>query len=210
MARGILIPCLLLAAAAGARAQNQSIAESSIPEPTDLSVAALQTGVTLVWSQVVGQIQSTGANAVITAVELTSRDGQRIHGVTVSLSSADATDKLYLGGFELLRFRDELAELASVGLGTPCEAINSCVTGIARCRPSQTVLQAYCPWVYTTSTSEEGFGLSTPRHSFQFPSISPSKFIVAADSAIDALDGRSRDNVTVGNEAQQSHSPDDP
>ena len=202
MTHDTLILCLLLAATIPVHSQNQPSADFSIPEPTDLSVVALRADTTLLWSQEVGHVQSTGANATITAIEMASRDGQRLRGITVSLSSSDATDKLYLGEFELLRFRDELTELGSEleGFSTRCEAILYCVTGVGRCRPSQNVPQAYCPGVYTTSSSQEGFGLSTPRHSFQFPAIKPSNFTVAIDAAAKALDERSQLLDNDGNE----------
>jgi hypothetical protein len=128
-------------------------------------------------------------------------DGQVLRGIIVSLSSPSATDELYLGEPELQLLQDELAELAAIleseGFASRCEAINTCVTGIARCRPSQSVIQAYCPGIYTTPGSQEGFALATPRQSFLFPSFGLRGFMSLVEAAALALSERSKAE-TVG------------
>lgn len=189
--------CLLLLAVAPVNGRCESAASASIPEPTELSVVATRTDARLLWSRDVDWIRSADAKAAITAIEVAGQEGQRIPGISISLSSSDAVDTLYLAESELHRFLDELAELASsveLAGSTRCEATTYCLTGIARCRPSQAIPQAFCPGIFTSPTRESGFALSTPRRSFMFPSVGPSNFAAAMRSAARALEERTRGN----------------
>jgi hypothetical protein len=186
-----LILCTLLAAMASAHAHADSNGELSIPEPTQLSVA-MKAGAKTVWTHSAGEIRSSDATAVLTAIEVAEQDGQRANGIWISLRNLDSADDLDLSEFELRQFRTELAELESrfAEFASRCEATHSCVSGVARCRPSQTEPQAYCPGIYTTSSFLAGFGLSTTHHSFVFPFVRPEKFLISVDSAVEALDRR--------------------
>jgi hypothetical protein len=187
-AKGTLVLYTLLAAMTPAYADASSSADS-IPEPTELSVA-IQTGATLLRTRAAGKIRSSDATAELSAIEVASQGDQPIRGLKISLRSLSATHELYLGEFELQHFRLELAELESqfADFHSHCEATGSCVTGVARCRPSQTEAQAFCPMIYTTSAFLKGFGLSTSRQSFLFPFVPPEKFLNAIDAAAKALD----------------------
>lgn len=180
MAFGWLVSVLL-----SAPAQGQFAALTSVPEPTQLANAASASGSTILRSDVVGEVDSTDGRAVISVIEVEVPGGESIHGVRISLENSTSTDDIYLTSNLLQNFRDELGEIEYTSqLNPECRATHRCVQGIARCRPSQTARQAYCPARYSTSNSEEGLLLSTPRHSFQFPSVVPAQLNDLIDEAM--------------------------
>jgi hypothetical protein len=174
-----VIPRLLLA---------QDFDERSVSEPTRLSGVALDSGAE---TRVVGTqalVESRESIAQIAAVLVLSSDGEHHRGVRVSLKNSSQADQLYIDVGEAAQLRDEFGSFDKWHERTPtCEAINLCVEGVARCRPSQSLRQAYCPSAYSTSRGERGVLLSTPRHSFRFPSTEPSAFVHAIDVAIAEL-----------------------
>lgn len=193
-----LVPFLLLAAAISARAQRPPNTEPSIPEPTALATVAASPDTQIVWTQAIGNLQGadpTDSSVAVAAVEMIDQQGEVLRGAIVSLSSPDSTDKLYLGETELQLVQDELAELAAIlesEGNTECEAINICVMGIARCRPSQSVIQAYCPGIYSTPSSKTGFALATPRQSFRFPKFALRGLMVLLIAATSTISERSQ------------------
>jgi hypothetical protein len=90
--------------------------------------------------------------------------------VSITCDNSTASDQIYIPESLISQLRGELQEIESTRqYDDECQAKYRCVTGIARCRPSQTEKQAFCPGRYSTPTSEAGFVLSTPRSSFYFP-----------------------------------------
>jgi len=157
-------------------AESQFAQETSIPEPTQLQTAALADSSELVWSELLGEIKSADARATITAIVVKGPDEERVRGVKISLENSTSSGQIYITDSLLSNLRDELEELEFTRqFDGECQAKYRCVHGIARCRPSQTERQAYCPGRYSTPDSGKGFVLSTPRSSFSFPSVETDK-----------------------------------
>ena len=153
-------------------ADSQFAEEVSVPEPTQLQTIASDDGSKLVWVKFLGEIASDNAKAAVTAIEIEGPDGERVRGVKISLENSTSMDQIYVTDNLLPNFWDELQELEFTRqYDSECQAKNRCVSGIARCRPSQPERQAYCPGHYSTPSSESGLILSTPRGSFSFPSV---------------------------------------
>jgi hypothetical protein len=166
----------------------QDFSEHSIPEPTLISVVASDATAKTAVVGIPNQIESDDSLAEVAVVEVVTSDDNKQTGIRILLEHDDQHDFLYLDSSQLGQFRDELASFASAyERGETCEAINRCMLGVARCRPSQTVRQAFCPSFYSTPDGKQGLTVSTPRHSFSFPSIEPSVFLGAIDAAIGDL-----------------------
>lgn len=198
----ILIPlstvfCLLLP-------QQESWAGGghSISEPTPLQSLAMKPESEFVWSKEVTRIESTRSTATVSAIEVEGADGELLRGILVELENGEASDAFYIDGEHVRQFMSELAQLEpSQPPGeskTPCRAKNTCRGGVARCRPSQTIPQAYCPEFYTTADLEEGIFLWTPRDYFRFPWIRPSALFAAIAQATDALQLRMQQQELSG------------
>ena len=173
-----VIPNLLLA---------QDFDEGSVPEPTRLGGVALDAGADTRAVGTQALVESRESIAQIAAVLLSSH-GEHHRGVRVSLKDPRQADQLYIDVREAAQLRDEFGSFKRWLERTPtCEAISLCVESVARCRPSQAERQAYCPSAYSTPQGEHGVFLSTPRHSFRFPSTEPSAFVHAIDAAIAEL-----------------------
>ena len=166
-------------------AESQLAEEISVPEPTQLHTVATATDSKLIWAEALGDIKSTDANAAITAIEVEGSDGERVRGLKIVLENSTSSDQLYITDSLLANLREELQELEYTRqFYGKCQAKFRCVHGIARCRPSQTERQAYCPGRFSTPDSEGGFGLSTPRSYFLFPSVEAAKFDAVISEAI--------------------------
>ncbi|MGI9232942.1 MAG: hypothetical protein ACR2RD_04865 [Woeseiaceae bacterium] len=160
-----------------APAESQLAEEKSVPEPTQLHTVALADGSELVWSKLLGEIESADASAAISAIEVEGPDGDRVRGVKITLENTTSSDQIYITESLLASLRDELQELEYTRQWYgKCQAKYRCVHGIARCRPATTEKQAYCPGRYSTPNSQGGFVLSTPRNSFSFPSVEAAQF----------------------------------
>ncbi|NOR35941.1 MAG: hypothetical protein GQ577_04260 [Woeseiaceae bacterium] len=170
-------------------AQSQLAEEISVPEPTQLHTVASADGSEDIWSEFLGEIKSVDANAAITAIEVKGPDGERIRGVKITLENSTVSDQIYITDSLLSNLRDELQELEFTRqFDSECQAKYRCVHGIARCRPSQTERQAYCPGRYSTPNSEGGFVLSTPRNSFSFPSVEATQLDTLISKAVQVFD----------------------
>ncbi len=170
-------------------AESQFAEETSVPEPTQLHTAALADRSELVWSELLGEIKSADARAAIAAIEVEGSDGERVRGVKITLENSMSADHIYITDSLLSNLRDELEELEFTSqFDGECQAKNSCIHGIARCRPSQTERQAYCPGRYSTPNSEKGLVLSTPRHSFLFPSVETAQLDALISEALQVFE----------------------
>lgn len=170
-------------------AESQVADVTSVPEPTQLHTAALAERSNLIWSELLGEIQSADARAEILAIEVEGPDGERVLGEKISFENSTAEDQLYITDTLLPNLRYELADLESESqVAGECQAKNRYIRGIARCRPSRTVKQAYCPSHYSAPNSGSGMILSTPRHSFSFPSIGAAQFETLISEAVKVLE----------------------
>jgi hypothetical protein len=150
---------------------------TSAPEPTQLEVWAGQSGSRITKSEEVGRIESADAQAVITAVvaERPHNAPSYVRGVRIDLRNASSTDQIYVDESKLVYLKHELdgMDCGVARMRNESGAIHR-IHGIARCRPSQSVPQAYCPGYYIGPESE-GLSVSTfSGGSFRFPSIRPS------------------------------------
>lgn len=175
---------LLQAALVGA----EDFGENSIPEPTQFSVVVSDAGEDAIVVDGPIRIGSDDSKVNLTVIEVATADGKRLRGVRLLLQNASQDDNLYLDANQVDQLRDEFAGLEQwFERDETCGAVKECVQGVARCRPSQTVRQAFCPGFYSTSDGERGVLISTPRYSFRFPSMEPSVFVEAVDAAIGEL-----------------------
>ena len=166
-------------------AKSQLAEEISVPEPTQLHAVATAAGSEIVWSEVLGDIKSADANAEVSAIEVEGPNGDRVRGVSITLENSTSSDQIYIPDSLLSNLRDELQQLEYTRqFDSECQAKYRCVHGIARCRPSQTERQAYCPGRYSTPNSEGGLVLSTPRNSFSFPSVDASQLDALIGEAV--------------------------
>ena len=185
----ILLLGWLIVTSSGVPAQSQSAGETSVPESTHLLKVGFADGAKPVWSEPLGQIESSDARATVSVIEVESREGEKVRGMKIMLENSTTTDQFYLTEGLLSNFQEELEFLEhSRQFDDECQARDICVHGIARCRPSQTVRQAYCPGRYATPNSEEGLIVSTPRHSFKFPSVGTEQLSALIGEAIRALE----------------------
>ena len=179
-----------LTVAATALWQPVSAQTKPQPELTALEEMSSQRGTKTVLATVVDEIESTGSRATVSAVVFENPYYQpdRQRGVRVDFKSESATEQVYIEESELVHLKYELERMdcsvpgaASKG-DTPNRAY-----GIARCRPSQTSPQAYCPG-YIVSPDFEGFSVSTfSGGSFRFPQVRPSVFVAAIGKAMNEL-----------------------
>ena len=180
---------LLIFALSTVPAESQSAGETSVPEPTHLHTVAIADGSKLVQSELLGEIKSVDARATISAIEVEGSDGEQVRGVKITLENSTSTDQIYLADSQLSNLRDELEQLElSRQFDEGCDATRLCMHGIARCRPSQTVRQAYCLGRYSTPNSEEGLNLTTPRYSFMFPSVGTEQLDALINVAVQVLE----------------------
>ena len=147
------------------------------PEPTQLEVWVGQPGSRITMSEQVGRIDSTDAQAVITAVvvERPPNTPSRVRGIRIDLRNASSADRIYVDESELVYLKHQLdgMDCGVASMRNDSETPYR-VRGIARCRPSRTIPQAYCPAYYITPESE-GLSLSTfSGHNFKFPAQRPS------------------------------------
>lgn len=178
----------LIATTPFAPVRAQSHGDVSIPEPTSLQSAVLAEGSRLLSSNLIGKLESGNAGAEISVISIEVPDGKQVSGVRIALKSADADDDIYITDTQLAVVKDELEFLEfSRQFDDQCRAKSTCIHGIARCRPSQTERQAYCPGRYTTRTSEGGLSLGTPRHVFKFPSVQSSQLGTMVSKAMQVL-----------------------
>lgn len=162
--------------------------ENSIPDPTQFSVVVADVGDDIIVAGSPIPIESDHSKAALTVIEVATDDGKRLRGVRILLQNATQEDNLYLDRRQVVQLRDEFTRLDQrFESDEKCGAIKRCIHGVARCRPSQTVRQAFCPGFYSTPDGDGGVVISTPHYSFQFPSLGPSVFVGAADSVIGEL-----------------------
>ena len=89
-------------------------ATASDVHPTPLEAFAKQKGSRIIRSEEIGRIESSEANAMITAlaVEDTAQPPDRLQGVRIDLSDQDGKDQVYLGEETLPAFRDALDQIS--------------------------------------------------------------------------------------------------
>lgn len=162
----------------------QEFDERSIPEPSKLTRLALNAGTDVHTIGRAAVVESLEAAANVAAVQLRTPDGTSHSGLRVELRTAADSELLYIDAAEAAQLRNEFASLKSP---SPCEATSMCVMGVARCRPSQAVRQAFCPGAYATPQGEHGVLMSGSKASFRFPTVSPAEFSAAIDAAIAQL-----------------------
>lgn len=180
----LILGCWVLTAVPGLLLA-QGFDERSIPEPTELGSVALSPGAEIRTIGADASVGSRDSNAQIAAVEVRTANGKRQCGLRIALESSGRLELVYLAIKEAAQLREEFAGLdASYSSSSHCEAINMCVEGVARCRPSQTVRQAYCPSAYSTPQGEHGVYLSSHRTAFRFPLTPASQFVSAIDSVM--------------------------
>ena len=179
---------LILHVAALRPTAAQELDVDSIPEPTKLSLvaAAESAEITVVKSPI--PLHSENSIAEVSIIEVVTSKAKHHRGIRVLLKNATQHDDIYFDENQASQLRDEFAGMKMwYENNQTCEVNSQCHHGVARCRPSQVVRQAFCPGFYTSWGGEQGAVVSTQHHSFYFPSITPSMFADVIDSALSVL-----------------------
>ncbi len=159
----------------------------AIPEPTAFETIAKQRGTTIILSEEVGRVESSDSRAIITALILENSyyRPSRVRGIRIDLRNASASDHIFVEESELVQLKYELVGM-DCGIARMRNQTGSTyrMNGIARCRPSQTIPQAFCPGYYIAPESE-GLALSTFNGgNFKFPSARPAALAGAIGRAM--------------------------
>jgi hypothetical protein len=161
---------------------------AGVPEPTQLELWLTHPGTRITSSEEVGRIQSTDARAVITAlvIENAQIETNQLRGIRIDLSDGLSSDRVFVDEGDLVQLRNELGPIScGVTRMRNEQGVPHRVHGTGRCRPSQTIPQAYCPGYYI-GPETEGLRLSTfSGHTFSFPSQLPSALADAFGRAMD-------------------------
>ena len=150
----------------------QSDDENSIAEPTRLGGIASDPATEIIAVGESSSLESDRAIANFTTVEF-SLGAERERGFRLALEYDDDSDLLYLDYAQAAQLRDELAGFDG-WRERACGGARNCVFGVARCRPSQSVRQAFCPSIYRQD-GEVGVSISTPGNVYPFPSLDASE-----------------------------------
>ena len=191
-AQRLALVASLLCAVSSTHTSGQLAEEVSVPEPTHLHAIASAEGSQIVSYTAVGEIASVDATAVIASIEVEGHNGQRVRGIKIQMQNATTSYDIYITDSLLAGFRAELQELEHTKAWYgKCQAKRICVHGIARCRPSQSEPQAYCPAHYTTPDADHGLILDTPHGAFSFPGVTASQL----NTLIGTLGSEQRDRT---------------
>ncbi len=165
--------CLLALAITCAKAMASRIPEErSVPEPTILKTASLAIDA-VVASERLGSLGADASTIVVHKVHVTSANESSQRGVLLVLESEESSDEVWLPAALLPQAVAELDHLKeSNRLFGRCESPR-CIRGIARCRPSQSELQAFCPGMVVTREGSRSLSIRTPRHGFILPDATP-------------------------------------
>jgi hypothetical protein len=109
-----------------------------------------------------------------------------VRGIRIELKNEFWTDRVFIDEGELVYLKHDLDTMDRSVAAEPAEpgAVNR-MTGIARCRPSQSVPQAFCPG-YFSGADSSGLRLSTfAGHNFRFPAQRPSVLADAIGRAME-------------------------
>ena len=186
---GVMIWIVVGAMACGSisRIATAQVDSKAVPEASVFEKIAKQRGTKVISSEEVGRIDSADARAIITAliIENSYYRPSRVRGIRIDLRNETSSDQLYLEEGELVYLKRDLDGLdCGVARMRSESGAPYGVRGIGRCRPSQSVPQAYCPGYYIWPDSE-GLSLSTfSGGNFRFPSARPS---VLADAIGQAM-----------------------
>lgn len=176
---------LIFCAASGVAAGQDE--DDSVPAPTVLESRVVAHEVEVSDVAPTHALSSEETRATLTAIAAKGQGGDTIRGAQLSLVDDAAHGVLYLDYAQLVRFRDEYADMTRwYERQTPCGATVRCVQGVARCRPSNTIPQAWCPGFFTTPDGERGALIGTPNGTFEFPGVSPAELAALADEALAA------------------------
>ena len=153
-------------------------AEESVPSPTKLELALELPDSSVTNEFKLGEVSTPKAKIIISEVSVETRNGEALSGIKIYLSSSDGscifsdctesgdTDIIFLDSELIPLILGELKEVGSRNLGG--------YFGIARCRPSQLVPQAYCLESFVLDESDFGTLIRTPRTWFKFDGLPPS------------------------------------
>jgi len=168
-------------------AANAQPGTLAVPEPTLLETIAKQRGTTIILSEEVGRVESSDSQAIVTALILENSHYRpsRVRGIRIDLRNESSTDHIFVEESELVHLKYELVGL-DCGIARVRNQSGSAyrMNGVGRCRPSQTIPQAYCPGYYIAPDSE-GLALSAFNGgNFSFPSARPAALAGAIGRAM--------------------------
>lgn len=160
--------------------------ETSVAEPTRLAVMASQFGARITTIGDTQRIASNDAAGAISVIEV-SAGAQRELGLRIDLRNEGEADSLYLDAQQARWLHAEFQHLGEWS-ERACDRGTNCSFGIARCRPSQTVTQAFCPATYTTSEGSWGIAIETQSGGFRFPGVDAAQWSDALAAALKSLE----------------------
>ncbi len=183
-------------------AQGQSNPSASL-QPTPLEAFASLPATHVAWSREVGRIESTEAHAVVTALTLedTAQPPDRMSGVRLDLSTANARDQVYLGEETLGAYKNALDEItASVSRELFAGTVRGrLAANVTSCTGAQLFWYAYkVPRVHALDAaycfapdSSSGLSLSAFKQTeFRFPGQDSAQLSAAIAAAMDQLKAR--------------------
>lgn len=163
----------------------QSSDDYSIPEPTELSTIASSKNSSSIEIGYSAQVAGGDSVAKFSAVRIDAFARHSRDGVQILIIEGDKVDQVLLDLAQAFLLVQELHSFHSdFTTGTTCTASHTCFRGVARCRPSQTEVQAICPSFYYKPDASHGIRISTPRHTFDFPYVDPAIFAEPVAAAI--------------------------
>lgn len=147
-------------------------AADSIPSPTKLEVELGRSDSSSVASEVnLGEVSTPEVKLNISEVSIKTKSGKVLSGIKIELFSRNgscifsgctetgSTDTVLLDSELVPLFLEELKEIESRNVGG--------YFGVARCRPSQSVPQAYCLESFKIDESDFGILVRTPQSWFK-------------------------------------------
>ena len=147
----------------------------SVPSPTKLELAWGLPDSSKRSEFKLGEVSSSKAKMIISEVSLESANGEALSGIKIYLNSSNGScifsgctdsggaDIIFLDAKAVPLILEELKEIGSRKRGG--------YFGIARCRPAQPVLQAYCLESFLIDETDFGILLRTPKAWFKFTGV---------------------------------------
>ena len=153
-------------------------AADSIPSPTKLEIEMARSDSSVTSEVKLGEVSTPEVKLKISEVSVKTKSGNVLSGIKIELFSSNgscifsgcketgSTDTLLLNSELVPVFLEELKEIESRNVGG--------YFGVARCRPSQPVPQAYCLESFKIDESDFGILVRTPQSWFKLNQVPPS------------------------------------
>ena len=151
--------------------------EESVPSPTKLELAWGLPDSSVRSEFKLGEVSASNVKMIISGVSVEIGNGEALSGIKIYLNSSNGscifsgcsesgnTDIIFLDSEFVPLILEELKEIGYRNRGG--------YSGVARCRPSQAVAQAYCLENFLIDETDFGILVRTPKAWFKFAGVSP-------------------------------------